>query len=149
MNYRITIISTVLILLSGCSSIPKYTISPDWKQNELAEVYIYRTDVAFHSLNPEKPYFYIDDKEVAKLGTGQSTYTKVTPGKHIITAKEPILFMPAYENGRLEFNAEPNMKYYIRYSKDFSSINVYGPNVVASGTTSLQMANEEYFKQRK
>ena len=57
--------------------------------------------------------------------------------------------MPAYENGKLQFNVEPNKQYYIRYSKDFSGISIYGPSVVATGTTTLQMANKEYFQQKK
>ena len=76
MNSRISILTFTLILLSGCSSAPKYIVSSEWDQTNSSEVIIYRTNVAFHSLNPEKPFFYIDGKEVGKLGTGQSIHTK-------------------------------------------------------------------------
>lgn len=149
MNLQLLSLSFFFIFLSGCSSTPKYIISSEWDEANLSELYIYRTNTAYHSLNPEKPFFYIDGKEIGKLGTGQSIYTKITSGNHVITAKEPILFMPAYENGSLQFKVEPNKKYYIRYSKDFSGISIVGPTVVSTDSTTLQMANKEYFQKRK
>ena len=94
-------------------------------------------------------YFYIDGKHAGKLGTGQSISTAVISGNHTISVKEPILFMPAYENGSLNFKAEPNKEYYIRYSKDFSGISFAGPVVTTTHSTTLQFTNKDYYLERK
>ena len=137
------------ILVSGCANAPNYSISPDWNKSKLAKIHVYRTNLSFHSLNPEKPFFYLDGKKIGKLGTGQTISIDVLPGKHTITAKEPLMFMPSYESGKIEIVAEENKVYYVRYSKDFSGIIVSGNNVNATGKTSIQLANEEYYLQRK
>src|SRR5687767_11922846 len=72
---------------TGCASTVKYEVSQEWDQSKLASVTIYRTKTAFHSANPEKPFFYIDGLEVGKLGTGMAITTKVTAGKHVITVR--------------------------------------------------------------
>jgi len=137
------------IMLVGCSGAPKYEVLPEWNKAELATIFLYRTNVSFHSLNPEKPFFYLDGKFLSTLGTGKSVVTQVLPGKHKITVKEPFMFMPAFENGEIEFEAKSNEKYYIRYSKDFTGIGVIGTTVATGSTTTLQFANEEYYSQKK
>jgi len=136
------------VLLTGCTSGPKYT-SPSSDEGNLATVHFYRTDVSFHSLNPEKPFFYIDGKQVATLGTGQSVSTKVTSGTHLITVREPVAFMPAWESGRIEHVFEAGEQYYIRYSKNFDGAIPVGNQVVVTGKTSVTFSNQEMYINRQ
>ena len=149
MKYKYLIITIIASLIMGCASGPGYVVSQEWAPEELAEVSIYRTDTFFHSGNPERPFFYINDKLVAKLGTGMAVSTKVKAGKHIITVRQPILFMPAYESDRLEYEFEKGKKYYIRYSKNFSDVTNLGGTFVATGTSSFVLADKKSFEKRK
>jgi len=149
MNFKLLLLAIILILISGCASTPKYSISNDWDKTKLSRLFIYRTDVVYHSLDPEEPFFYIDGKEVGTLGTGQSISTVVIPGNHTIVVKGPILFMPGFETGNLQFTAEPNKEYYIRYSEDFTGVLITSSTPVATGTSTLQMANKKYYLERK
>ena len=149
MNIKTVLIFAALTLLWGCAGGPQYTVSPEWDKSKLAKVFIYRTNVSFHSLNPEKPFFYIDGQHIGKLGTGQSVDTFVLAGEHTVSVKESILFMPGSESGHVKFKAEPNKEYYIRYSKDFSGIAMAGSTAVATGDSSLQMANKEFYLEKK
>lgn len=116
--FNIFITAILIPLTIGCSVSPKYTISPSWDKEQLATVHIYRSNTSYHKFNPEKPFFYIDGKEVASLGTGESISIKVLSGQRIITVKEPFLFYPSYVNGRLKLEIKSKKEYFIRYSKD-------------------------------
>ncbi len=131
-----------IALAAGCATGPKYEVSQEWDQATLASVTIYRTKTFYHSANPERPFFYIDGLLVGKLGTGQDITTKVVAGKHIITVRESLLFMPAYENGRVEGEFEAGKSYYLRYSKEFSGIDSVGSTLVATGSTNFSIADE-------
>lgn len=143
---RNVLIATVFLLLSACAAAPRY-VEPSGAAKNLAHVYIYRTNVVFHSLNPERPFFYIDDKEVAKLGTGAYVVTRVTPGKHTVSVKESIMFLPGTESGKLEMDFVANEKYYIRYSKELSGVTMVGNAAYTTGDSHLSLANRESFEQ--
>lgn len=138
-----------VLVLSGCSSTKKYVVPTSSTTGELSTVHIYRTDVALHSLNPEKPFFFIDGKEVAKLGTGQAKSTKVTPGPHIITVREPLLFTPSYENGRIEHTFEAGQEYFVRYSKEFGSVIPIAGQVTVTGNTSFGIVDRQMYLNRQ
>jgi len=143
----IVILSVGLIV--GCASSPKYEVLPSWSAKELAEVTIYRTKTFFHSGNPERPFFYIDGKLVGKLGTGMSVTTKVESGKHIVTVREPFLFMPSYESERFEYDFKAGENYYLRYSKDFSGVSIVGGSAFATGSSMFSLSNEASYRERK
>ena len=135
-------------MVFGCASSP-YQILPEWDKDRLATVSIYRTKTFFHSANPERPYFYIDDRKVGTLGTGMALTTKVESGKHFISVREPILFMPAFESERLEHDFETGKEYFIRYSKDFSGIALIGSSATATGSSKLSVATKASFLARE
>ncbi len=140
-----------VILLSSCSKNNTYQIPSSIKNTELATVYIYRTNSSFHMFNPEKPFFYIDEKYIGKLGTGQELVIKVIPGEHIFTVKDSILFMPGLEDGKVKINIEKNKTYYLRYS--LTPANIISSNnsqdITITGNSNFQKVNEEYFSYRK
>jgi len=138
----------LLIILSGCSSTSDYRAAPSWNENNSATVYLYRTDVQYHSLNPERPFFYVDDKLVAKLGTGDFVKFQVSPGEHFLSSKESIVFMPGNESGRISGMFESGKTYYFRYSKDFSSVSSTGVGFVVTDESSLTFATKQQFTNR-
>ncbi len=135
----------IAILISGCSSTDKYQAPSDLAESNAAIVYLYRTDVLYHSLNPERPFFYLDDKLVAKLGTGSFVTFLVSPGQHTLTSKESILFVPSSESGKIAGTFEAGKEYYFRYSKEFSNIVSYGVGFTISDKSSLTLATEQQF----
>ncbi|HAQ50828.1 MAG TPA: hypothetical protein DCR13_04695 [Gammaproteobacteria bacterium] len=107
------------LVISGCATTQKYLLPKDINSADLATLYVYRTDTYFHSLNPEKPFIYFNDRVIAKLGTGQSAVIKIPKGKHRLSVRQPTLFMPSYESNAFEHNFEAGQNYYVRYSLDF------------------------------
>ena len=145
---RIILILSV-ILLYGCGSANYYVKPAGLSQEKIATLHFYRTNVKFHSLNPERPFFYINKKLVAKLGTGQAKTIEVQAGEHRISVKEPIAFMPAYESDAFSYTFEGGKDYYIRYSKEFGGVSVYGSIVAVDGTNSFAITTKENYINRK
>ena len=135
----------ILIVLTGCASTDAYKSPASLNENNSATVYLYRTDVTYHSLNPERPFFYLDGKLVAKLGTGNSVKFYLKPGEHVLTSKESIMFLPGSESGRISGLFESGKTYYFRYSKEFSNISSIGVGFVMSDTSSLKLATKQQF----
>jgi hypothetical protein len=111
-------------------------------------VYVYRTDVAYNSMNPEKPFFFLDDKLVGKLGTGEFIRFYVAPGLHEVSSKESFLFSPGLESGKIKGEFKAGDTYYFRYSKDFSNIYGTGVGFVMSDTSSLRPATKIRFNEK-
>jgi hypothetical protein len=135
----------VLVILTGCTSTNTYKAEPSLNESNSATIYFYRTDVAYNSLNPEKPFFYLDNKLVAKLRTGSSIKIFVTPGEHALTSKESFMFLPNSESGRVLGLFEAGRIYYVRYSKEFSHFSSFGVGFVMSDTSSLKLATKQQF----
>jgi len=147
---RIYFIIIVLLSLFGCAATGGKYIEPKNLDNtNFSHITIYRTDVAYHSLNPENPFFYLDGKLVGKLGTGNSVTIKVAPGEHTLSSKESILFMPGSESGKLKGKFEAGKKYYFRYSKEFANVIPIGTGFIMSDSTTLQPATKENFQEKK
>lgn len=134
---------TILIILNACqtASAPQ---DPSLALDNAALIYIYRTQRSFHSLNPEKPYFYIDGEHVANLGTGQTAQRLVPPGQHRISVRGTFMFAPAGEIGGIDIVTEVGKTYYIRYSHDFGG--AFGTMI--NSTHSLQVVDAAAFNER-
>lgn len=146
------ILFLLILFISGCTSTPTYKISPKWDENKTAKIHIYRADIAFHSLNPEKPFFYIDDMYIGKLGTGHAISIDVLAGKHTITVKAPFLFMPSYEKVRIEIEAVESNEYFVRYAETFSGKYLTCPGssaIIPTNQTSILLVNKECYLQKK
>ena len=142
-------VAIITFLVSGCASRNIYKLSAEWDKNTLAKVHVYRTTTFYHSLNPEKPFFYIDGAKIGKLGTGDAISINVLAGPHTISVKEPIMFVPAYESGSINFEAVANKEYFIRYSKEFSGIITGGTSVVTTDDSSIQMSDKSSYINRE
>ncbi|GGK68113.1 DUF2846 domain-containing protein [Amphritea balenae] len=143
------LISTLIILvLTGCASTSPYVPSSTLNESNASIVYIYRTDVAYHSMNPEKPFFYVDGKLVGKLGTGQFVRFIVGPGSHALTSRESVVFAPGRESGNLQGEFESGKTYYFRYSKNLTSMYHTGAGFIMSDSSSLRPATKKMFDER-
>lgn len=131
--------------LAACASTYQ---QPSMAPDESATVVLYRTRAAFHSVNPERPFFYVDGKKVGQLGTGDFLSIPVSPGAHSFTVKESMMFMPAFESGRVELNAEAAQTYYLRYSMDFSGVASTGTQTVPVGTSTFSQSTQPQFESR-
>lgn len=143
---RLLLLSALGSTLVACASTYQ---SPAIAPEETATITLYRTRVAFHSLNLERPFFYIDGQKVGQLGTGDSLSVPVAPGEHVVTVKESMLFMPTFEVGRIELNAGAGETYYIRYSMEFSGLSSNGMQTVPVGSSKFSPATREQFESRQ
>lgn len=138
-----------IFICVGCASTSAIKIPAGVGPNKIATLHIYRTDTTYHMLNPEKPYFYLDDNMVAKLGTGDAQTIKVVEGKHSISVKQPIMFVPSFESDRLVHNFKGGQEYYIRYSKEFSGVRIIGSVTSLEDTSNLYLTSKENYVNRK
>jgi hypothetical protein len=134
----------VLAVLTACQT-PNAPQDPSLNAANAASIYIYRTQQSFHSLNPEKPYFYIDGQHVANLGTGETTLRLVPPGPHRISGRGTFMFAPAGELGGIDIVTEAGKAYYIRYSLDPGML--IGTNFTTS--SSFSIVDEAFYRQRR
>jgi len=147
---KYSLVLFAFMFIAGCATTSKDYVEPkELNDGNSAIVNIYRTDVAYHSLNPEKPFFYVDDMYIGKLGTGGSISIKLTPGEHALSSRESILFLPAGESGSVKGTFSAGQKYYFRYSKEFTNVVPTGTGFYMSDSTTLQPANEAGYKEKK
>ncbi|WP_169336965.1 DUF2846 domain-containing protein [Amphritea japonica] len=145
---KLLISTLIILLLSGCASTSPYVPSSTLNESNASVVYIYRTDVAYHSMNPEKPFFFVDGKLVDKLGTGQFVRFIVEPGSHTLTSRESVVFAPGRESGNLQGEFESGKTYYFRYSKNLTSMYHTGVAFVMSDSSSLRPVTKTMFDER-
>jgi len=138
-----------VVFVSGCSSTPTYKVSLGANLSSLGELHLYRTNVRYHSLNPEKPFFYIDGKFVGKMGTGDSISIKVEPGNHIISVKDSIFFMPSTEKGNIGLKVDEKQNYYIRYSKEMTGTMFTVNGATTFDRTTFMVVNKNMFEKRE
>ncbi len=117
--------------------------------SENCTVHVYRNKTSFHALNPELPFLYVGEQRIGRLAMGNSHCLRLAPGKHTISVKEPILFMPSYTSGRMEVEVTGTAPIYIRYSKEFSGIVASGSGVTATGRSNLQAVSEDHWRSRQ
>ncbi|WHI52724.1 hypothetical protein P3339_08170 [Microbulbifer sp. MLAF003] len=72
-------------------------------------------------LNPEKLFFYVSNKYISKLGTGDHFIFRLKPGEYTLSVKESIAFMSGFESGKATGNFKAGKEHLIRYSKEFSA----------------------------
>ena len=137
------------IFIAGCATTERYALPQDADASSLASIYLYRTNTLFHSLNPEKPYIYLDDKVIATLGTGETEFLKVPAGKYRLSVRQPLLFMPSNESDSFEAEFEAGESYYIRYALDFDEVVSYGEGAAVTGTSNFHMVDKATYDERR
>ncbi|WCN13646.1 DUF2846 domain-containing protein [Marinomonas mediterranea] len=137
------------ILLSGCASTNKFVLDSKIDPEDLATLYVYRTDASFHSFNPEKPYIYLGDKVIAKLGTGQFKRVVIPAGNQRLSVRQPIMFMPGTESDSFKYSFESGKTYYLRYNFSFNDATFIGGTVAMTGTSDFHLTTKENYLARK
>jgi hypothetical protein len=117
-------------------------------QTEGCSVYVYRNKTSFHRFNPEKPYVYVGEERVGRLGVGDSICLRMPDGKYNVSIKEPIAFVPTYTSGKLDIEVLSSTPVYVRYAKDFAGVVVSGSNATVTGSSKLQMVGEKDWRDR-
>jgi uncharacterized protein DUF2846 len=133
----------VLAVIAGCASQEQFTNETGLKPSEAATVIVYRPQTSFHSMNPERPFLYLDDKQAGKLGVGQLITLTLAPGPHKFTMWSSALFMPAARVGDVDLTLEPGQTYYLRYEYGFSGIAGTPGMLVPVGNHSFGVVNRD------
>jgi len=139
MSIKIATLIFTYVLISGCSFAPHYSISPDLDKTELATIFVFRTKVGDRSQTSERLFFYIDDEYIGILRKGSNRTIYVKAGAHSITIKQSTLFVATHETDRIQFTADPNRNYYIRYGKRFSAMSIGKPTTIVNDSPRLHI----------
>lgn len=156
--HNTTLVLPIAILLSACatpqpgvpsaaSAAPKVKLEAS-DATDGCSVYVYRNKTSFHRFNPEKPFVYVDEERVGKLGVGDSICLKMAAGKYTVSIKAPIAFMPTYTVGKVDIEVLADTPIYVRYSKDFSGVVVSGATATATGSSTMQVVTETHWRDR-
>ncbi len=144
-------------LLAGCASAPpQATVQPGsarlvgTRQPDTCSLIVYRTQSAFHSMNVEKPFLFVDDQNLGIIDTGASLCLALTPGTHRIAINEPVLFMPGWASGHAEVTT-PTVggPTYLRYAKEYGGVASTGAGATVKATGKLRAATTEEWMARK
>lgn len=150
MILKLPLIINALLIVSACASTNPFVEEPNLTKSNSAQLTIYRPNTSFHKLNPEKPFVYIDDKKLGKLGVGRDLQVNLPKGKYSISIKQPFMFMPFNESNRLELEITENKAYYVRYAYDFTGFeDVLTEAPIATGKADLRIVDERHGKMRK
>lgn len=136
------------LLVSACAT------SPTKPSNQMVEggrcsVHVYRTQTAFHSLNPEKPFIYVGDEQVGKVGVGDALCLRLPAGKYTLSVRESVLFMPAWSSGKLEIEVTSDSTHYVRYATNLGWVAPTPGGPVVTGSSRFSLSNEEGWRARQ
>ena len=107
--------------LVGCAY-PKKTTPFEFApiEKDQAIIYLYRLPTSIHSVNPDVPRFYINDKTVGKLVIGGYYVIRVQPGESDISIRNSFLGIPLpWKSQRIRFNVLPGQPVYVKYEVTF------------------------------
>lgn len=114
----------MLLVLAGCAyPTKKDAYRPVAPDKGMAVIYLYRTPTSIHSGNPDVPRFYVNDNLIGKLSIGGYYRILVKPGPVKVTNKSSFLGLPLpWSIGGVEFKAEENKTYFVKYAVDMNPI---------------------------
>lgn len=138
------------IFVAGCAATSNnYIEQKELNGDNSAKITIYRASNDYGSLTPEKPFFYVDEMYLGKLGSGQSITFRLSSGEHSLSAKESIAFLPTLESGRVKGPFKTGENYYFLYTKVFRGDLPVGTGFDMPDSTTLLPATEAAYKARK
>lgn len=114
---QLAFIAVFITVLTGCSSAQLTTDFTEARPNDKkAIVYLYRLKTAYHSLNPDIPLFYFNDKKVGPLKVGGYYAQEVDPGPLEISFSDPFFGMHLWRSGRkVKINVGAGHSYFVKY----------------------------------
>jgi len=121
---------------------------PEVKPENCA-VHVYRNRTAFAALNPAGPYVYVDGERFAVLRVGESLCLQLAPGKHNISIREAVMFVPGPVSGSLDVDVAQSKPVFVRYSKGIAGARRIGTNVFFKEDNELQSATEGQWRERE
>lgn len=134
--------SVLSLLLSACST-PSVQAPSQTTSDGRCSVYVYRTQTLFHSLNPVKPYVYVGDEQIGRLGVGESLCLRLPLGNYTISVRESVLFMPAWSSGKLDVQVTTDKTLYVRYIKDFGGVTPTPGGPIVTGNSRLLLSEDQ------
>ena len=142
--------------LAGCASAPPQAAQMggarvlDASAPASCSLIVYRTQSAFHSMNLEKPFLFVDEHNMGTLDPGASLCLALAPGTHRIAINEPVPFMPGWASGQAEVTTPtPGGPVYLRYAKEYGGVAGTGAGATVQATGKLRAASAEEWMARK
>ncbi|MHB8743883.1 MAG: hypothetical protein ACYC9L_12235 [Sulfuricaulis sp.] len=148
--FKIGFLLLSTIFVAGCATTSGNYIEPkELNGDNSAKVTIYRASYDYGSLTPEKPFFYVDQMYLGKLGSGELITFRLSPGEHLLSVKESFAFLPAFESGQVKGLFKAGANYYFLYTRIFRGDLPVGTGFDMPNGTTLLPATDEAYKARK
>lgn len=111
------LIGLSIVVLNGCSYAQLTTnFSQVEPVKNKAVVYLYRLNTYIHSLNPDIPMFYLNDRKIGPLHIGGYYAQEVDAGPLEISFSDPFLGLRLWRSGRkVKINVEAGRSYFVKY----------------------------------
>ena len=86
-------------------------------------VYLYRLKTTYHSLNPDIPIFYFNDKKIGTLNIGGYYAQEVDPGPLEISFSNPFFGLNFWRSGRkVKIDVVAGHSYFVKYELEMMSV---------------------------
>jgi len=133
----------------GCAARTPYLQDFSLTDKNSGQITIYRTQTSYHSLNPEKPFVFVGDREVGTLAVGSSLTIRLPSGDHRFSIREPLMFQPVRESRSLMVTVKSGENYYLRYSNEAGGVIPLGGGAVFTSVTGLDLVPKELADARR
>lgn len=135
--------AVVMLFVAACQGSVTEFPDPTLEPANSARLILYRSNAWVQAA--EIPFFYLDDKDLGKLGRGDVIIRQVPAGAHSITAQRPVLFMPAQTMGAVTVHFEAGKTHYLRFSYDDTGMG----STYVTATGGLSEVDEAAYIQRR
>ena len=155
MRTTVAALSVATLLTACATNRPTTDTAASASKIEVSEdtsgcsVYVYRNRTMFERGNPEKPFLYVGEEKIGRLGIGDSVCLKMPDGKYTISVKGSIAFMPSFTVGQVDVDVVAGAPVYVRYAKQFGGVAPAGANTTTVGRSSVQIATQAQWLERQ
>ena len=129
----------IALSLIGCASAKltsKFSLAK--QSDKKALIYLYRLKTIYHSLDPDVPSIYFNDKKIGPLKIGGYFAQEVEPGKVEISFSVPLFGIPMWRSSRkVNMNVKAGYSYFVKYEEEMMGF-YFDPVPAAQGLREIR-----------
>lgn len=142
--FKRALAAVLMLVVTACQGgVKEIAADPALDQSNSARLVLYRSNAWVYAM--EIPFFYLDDKDIGKLGRGDVIIQHVPVGAHRITARRPIVFVPGQTMAGATVYFEAGKTYYLRFN--YQASGMVGTYTMATGD--LSEVDEAAYNERR
>lgn len=131
------------VAVTGCASAPEYVQAPKLTDDNAGQLVVYRPKTSFDNMNASKPTVYLHGQALGQLGVGRQLHAPVPAGRHTISVKRPMFFIPLRNVGSVDVAITAQETVFVHYSYVFAGMSIApGGNAGMTGRSTLRVVDE-------